>query len=219
MDEERLIRILRNRLRPVRRVASPWRSSTIWTIGTLMILALGISLSHVRPDLVDWAGQLRTWAELAIAAGTAASAACAACHAAIPGRDPRWTIPPVLGCIAWLAFLGIGCLAPIDQSEADIVCASNLSCLTFIVAFGTPVLMLTLFLARDALLLYPMRVAVLGGIAAAASADAAVGVVDHPHGAAATLVWHGGAALLLALVAAVCGPWWMRRAMALRRDA
>lgn len=213
MEGDDLIRILAADLAPVRRVARPWRSTLIWAAGASLILGAGIGLSHVRPDLLPTLLQADTAKEVAVAAITALLSAFAAFQLAIPGRSPLWAVPPTLGGLAWVALLGVGCWHDLAlRGTLGIENETSPTCLTFIASFGTPVLLMTLFLARHALLLRPVPVALLAGLAASAWADFGLVVVDHPHAPATTLIWHGGAGLFLAGMAVVLGPWWMRRA-------
>lgn len=213
MNGDDLIKALATDLRPIRPVTPPHVAMLIWIAGAALILAAGIGVSHVRSDLLQTLSRPDTAAEAAIAATTALLSAFAAFQRAIPGRAPLWALPPVLGAIAWLALLGFGCLR--DLAVLGLLTVDNEmspTCLIFIAGFGTPVLLMTLALARHALPLNPLPVVLLAALAAAASADLGLVAIDHPHAAATTLIWHGGAGLFLAAMAVMAGPWWMRRA-------
>lgn len=216
MGGDNLISILAADLKPVRRVPGPLRATLIWIAAASGIMAIAIGLSHIRPDLGSIVMQRSTVQEVSIAALTAVLSAFAVFQLAIPGRSLAWAVPPLLSGLGWVALLGVGCwhdLAVLGWHQLPR--ETSVDCLTFIAGFGTPILLMTLFLARHALLLRPVAVALLAALAASACADAGLVVVDHPHAAATTLLWHGGAGLLLAGLAALLGPWWMTRAVVL----
>ena len=212
MRDDDLIDVLAADLKPIRRVSAPLAATFVWIAAAACLLAVAIGLSHVRTDLGSWMLRRNTIMEVSFAALTAVMSAHALFQLAIPGRNPAWTVAPVCCALAWVALLGVGCWHDLARlGWIGMPYESSPGCLTFITGFGTPILLMTLFMARHALLLRPFPVALLAALAAAACADAGLVVVDHPHAAATTLLWHGGAGLLLAALAVSCGPWWMRR--------
>ena len=214
MREDDLTLILAANLTPVRKVAGPLVSSLRWMGGAALILAVGVGLSRIRPDFAASIAQRETLIEVSIAGITAWLAAFATFQLAVPGRDRRWALPPAICAGGWLALQGFGCWRDLAAfGFAGIDREMSPSCLVFIAGFGTPVLLLTLYLARHAVLLRPMPVALLAGLASAGVADAGLVLVDHPHAVATTLIWHGGASLVLTGIALLAGPGWMRRAM------
>ncbi len=209
-----LIAALAAGLRPVRRVASPGAATGVWTLAAVAILAASSGLFRIRPDFLPWLLSGEDAPELILAAATALSAAFAVFQSAIPGRDRRWMLPPVIAGLGWIGVLGAGCWNGFMLSgTVSLQKETSLSCLLFIAAFGTPILLVTLWLARHAVMGRPWPVTLLAGLAASAAADVGLGLVDHPHAALTTLVWHGGAAVAVMGLAAVLGPWWMRRSI------
>ena len=207
-----LIAALAAGLRPVRRVASPGAATGMWTLAAVGILAASSGLFRVRPDFMPWLLSGEDAPELILAAATAVSAAFAVFQSAIPGRDRRWMLPPVIAGLGWIGVLGVGCWNDFALSGTlSLQKETSLSCLLFIAVFGTPILLLTLWMARHAVVRRPWPVTWLAGLAASAAADVGLGLVDHPHAALTTLIWHGGAAVAVMGLAAVLGPWWMRR--------
>ena len=209
-----LIAALSTGLRPVRRAASPLAMTGLWTLAAAAILAASSGLFRYRADLLPWLMSGEDAPELILAALTALLAAHATFQSAIPGRDRRWMLAPVAAGVCWIAVLGLGCWNDlVAHGTVSFQRETSPSCLMFIAAFGTPILLVTLWLARHAVVLRPGPVTLLAGLAAAAAADVGLGLVDHPHAALTTLVWHGGAAGTLMGLAAVLGPWWMRRGL------
>lgn len=211
MDDDPMIAALASGLKPVRPVMRPLPATAIWLMATSAILTGGALASHVRPDLGIALAGTETLARACLSVATACLAAFAAFQLAIPGRGIRWFLPAVLGALAWLVLTGIGCRREFAMLGGFAALHErDPSCLTFIAGFGLPILLLTLTMARHGLWSRPVPVALLAGLAASAGADAGVVVVDHPHAALATLIFHGGAAMVLAAIAVVAGPWWMR---------
>ena len=213
MPSDDLIGALTADLRPVRRVASPAAATLLWAAVSAAILGAAISLSTARPNFSAWLMSGDDKPELAIAAATALLASFAAFQLAIPGRDRRWAVLPAIAGFGWLTWIGVGCWNDLTMQDA-VGLQPSPSCFAFIAIFGTPVLLLTLYLTRHAAVLRPWPVALLAGLAASASADVGLAFVDHPHAPIITLVWHGAAALLLTGSAVALGPWWMRRCAA-----
>ncbi len=212
MKGDELIRLLADDLRPVRRTMPPWAATCVWFGLALLVVSAGVIVSHTRPDLHDWVARTDVRAELVAAGMTSVLAAFSGFQLAIPGRRSLWIVPPLLAATAWLTIAGAGCLHDFQAGgEVWSHQHADLDCIKFIVGFGTPVLLITLFLARHALLSSPLPVTLLAALAAAGAADVGLVVADHPHAAAATLIWHGGAALILMGIGTLIGSAWMRR--------
>ena len=122
----------------------------------------------------------------------------------MPGRSPGWAwlaLPPAL---AWFAGMGWGCLA---EARAGTLAfgLESWHCALMITVVSTPMLLVMLLLVRHAGVLRPVPTAALAVLSAAGLSSAAVSLVHGQESAALTLLWHGGAVLLLCALAALSG--------------
>lgn len=212
MDNATLVRTLAADLQPVRRLPRPSALTSLWTALAAGLIGVAMLLSAARPHSMHWLSDPMAVVGVAIAAATGLLAANAAFHLAIPGRDPRRAWLPVLAGLAWLGWVGIGCMSDLVpsghlQSRDD----ATVACLQFIAGFGTPTMLVTLLLARHGFVVRPVQISLLAGLAASAVGDVGMAAVDHPHAPLTTLIWHGAAALFLFGLSAMIGPGWMRR--------
>ena len=110
-------------------------------------------------------------------------------------------LPPAL---AWFAGMGWGCLA---EARAGTLAfgLESWHCALMITVVSTPMLLVMLLLVRHAGVLRPVPTAALAVLSAAGLSSAAVSLVHGQESAALTLLWHGGAVLLLCALAALSG--------------
>jgi hypothetical protein len=178
--QEALIGRLTNELRPVKRLASPWRRAALW-LGASAWLAglLGLftdwdALAHRMMGAPDMG--------LAFAGGlaTAILAAIAAFMTSVPGRSAKWALLPAPSLAVWLGASSAGCLrtasAPFTEAEPHM---HPMLCIYFIVLIALPLATLLMLQLRRACPLRPGLTASLGGLASAGAAATLLALV-HP---------------------------------------
>ena len=178
--EDRLIASLAQGLRPVRRVAPPWRGAVLWlaaVAGIALVLARFAPMDAVAARL---AAAPDMWLAVVGSVLTAVLAGIAAIETSMPDRSPAWALLPVPAAVLWLGASGAGCLrALVDPIMKAAPGAEMPDCLGFIVAFSVPLSVPMLVLLRRACPLRPDLTAALGGLACAA-ASASLLVLFHP---------------------------------------
>jgi len=213
MRTEDLISRLAQGLKPVRRLPSPLAMLALWSLFCAAIMAAAVLVAGLREDFAAWLVNGFALYSMISAALVALTAGYAAFELALPDRDQRWALLPVLPAIGWLVTMGWGCLADLARLGPE---AFNLSisvpCLVFIIGLGLPMTATIILLTRHAALIRPTPVAALGGLSAAAFASLGLTVAHELNAALMVLVWHGIAVLVVTCIGALTGPRLMRRA-------
>jgi hypothetical protein len=167
-------------LRPVKRLASPWRRAALWLgasawlAGVLGLFTDWTALAHrlmAAPDMgLAFAGGL----------ATAMLAAVAAFVTSVPGRSAAWALLPLPALAVWVGASSAGCLrlTPAPYTEAEPHMHSML-CIYFIVLISLPLATLLMLQLRRACPLRPGLTAALGGLASAGAAATLLALV-HP---------------------------------------
>lgn len=170
-------------LTPVRRLGPPWLRTVYWL---LAVLCLAVLLVAIR-ILLHWDGQPDVDPYVipgALASGaTALLAAFAAFQLSLPDRSSAWALLPVPAFVLWVAINGLGCVASLANPAVQNNVPLFFTCLSIIFALSVPLSVATIVMIRRARPLRPLRVAILGGLAASA-AGATLLVLVHPHDSA-----------------------------------
>jgi hypothetical protein len=174
-DISRLIGDLSADLQPVRRLAPPWLRSLYWLAG---VFGLALILIVIRV-VFDWTGP--------------------------PKVDP-YVIP---GALASGATALLAAFAAFQLSLGNPAIQNNVpqffTCLAIIFALSIPLSAATIVMVRRARPLRPLRVAILGGLAASA-AGATLLLLVHPHDSAVLdLCSHALAVVVVVAINAVLG--------------
>ena len=182
-DLSRLIGDLSSDLKPVRPLPSPWLRALVWlgVVGAVALLlvatrALLPALGIVGNDPWMLPG---AYASLA----TAILAAIAAFELSLPDRSDAWVWLPVPALAVWIVLNGLGCLATLAIPGTQTSPFQFMVCLSLIFAISLPLTAAMILMVRRARPLRPLRVAVLGGLAASGAA-ATLLVLIHPHDSA-----------------------------------
>ncbi len=179
-SQEKLIGRLAVELRPVRRLASPWRRAALW-LGASLWLACVVGLFADWPSFMARLMHTPDMA-LAFAGGlaTAVLAAVAAFVTSVPGRSAWWAALPLPPLALWVGASSAGCLrlgpAPFTKAEPHM---HSMLCIYFIVLVALPLATLLMLQLRRACPLRPGLTAALGGLASAGAAATLLALV-HP---------------------------------------
>jgi hypothetical protein len=182
-DISRLIGDLSADLEPVRRLPAPWLRALIW-LG--VVLAMGLLLVATRtllPALGIIGNDPFMLAGAYASLATAVLAAIAAFELSLPDRSDAWALLPLPALAVWIALNGLGCLATLAIPGAQTSPFQFMVCFSLILGISIPLTIAILLMLRRARPLRPIRVGVLGGLAASAAA-ATLLILVHPHDSA-----------------------------------
>jgi hypothetical protein len=219
MDVDHLIQQLAEGAQPVARLLAPWRRTTLWLAASLLyvsiVVAAYLSAGGGPPGSIE----PRLVLELAAILATAFTAAIAAFSSVVPGRDRRFLLLPLIPLSIWLATLGHSCLQDWRvlgtaglQVRADWDCA-----VPALIISALPAGAMLLMLRRGAPLVPAVSLA-LGVLAAGAMANLGLRIFHAGDLSIQILVWHGGGAVVVSMIASLGGPrvlhWrtWVKRA-------
>lgn len=209
---EALIGALGADMYPVRRLPAPGWRALRWLAVAALIAVLLLWYFGSAGMLGRWAAApTLAWAALGSLL-TAIGASVAALELAVPGRSRGWFWLPLPAVLLWLGASGLGCLRVLLLPQHHVIgLADSLTCLGFIVGLSLPLSALLVWLLRRACPLWPLRSAILVGLASAAAAATLLGIF-HPFDVAATdLATHALAVGVVIGVNALCGGRLLRR--------
>jgi hypothetical protein len=157
-DISRLIGDLSADLTPVRRLPPPWLRALVWLGVVLGVALFLVATRSLLPAL------------------------------GIIGNDP-FMLPGAYASLAtallavWIVLNGLGCLATLAIPGTETTPFQFLVCLSLLLAISLPLTAAMIFMIRRARPLRPLRVALLGGLAASGAA-ATLLILIHPHDSA-----------------------------------
>ena len=179
----RLIGELGDDLKPVRRLRAPWIRTSIW-LGIVAAVALPLLATRTLLPALGIIGNDPFMLPGAYASlATAILAAIAAFQLSLPDRSGLWALLPLPPLVVWIVLNGLGCLATLSIPGAQTNSFQFIVCFSLILAISLPLTAAMVVMLRRARPLRPLRVAVLGGLAASAGA-ATLLILIHPHDSA-----------------------------------
>lgn len=207
-----LIRRLAADLQPVRRALSPVSMTIVFLAAAVAAGVLtGMTSRPVPGQRPFGASIMLDWLFIAPAL-TTVSAALAAFELSFPDRTRAWVLVPAPAILLWIAAIVWEMVSP-SGSLFGTSWREVLQCFRCIALSATPLVVLVLWMLRQANPLEPGLTALIGGIACAA-AGAAILAFVHPH--SSTPLDHAAHATAIAIVILLC---WMigRRVLAVSR--
>lgn len=204
MNTDDLIRSLSERPAPVKRLLPPVVRALQWAVLALAAVAAVVLKMGLRPDLAARLDEPAFLVQLAACAVTAFTAALAGLMLGIPGRPRAWALLPLPSFAVWLASFGRQCLLEWrGETEGELLIGPHFHCLPDIaVMMALPTLVIMAMVRRGAGFERRLET-LLGGLAAAALANAALGLA-HPRDA-------GLLVLLVQMMVVAALSWWMGR--------
>jgi hypothetical protein len=216
MNFEELIERLAADLKPVRPLRPPWARTALW---------LGIALPYVAAvvwgkltmiDPVHAANDTRFMLQQAATLATAVTAAIAAFRSAVPGFDMRILLLPIAPLALWLASVGHGCIQDWLRLGADgLAVRPDWDCLPMAIIIGIVPAAALIVMLRKAAPLYPRLTLALAALAVASIANFGLQVAHARDASIMVLVWHLGAAGVLATL----GGWLGKRVLGWQPDS
>ncbi len=205
METDQLIRRLADSATPVRRLAAPWRRTSLWLVISLTYILAVIAtylIARHGPGPIEAPLVLEQTAILA----TAITAAIAAFSSTVPGRDQQIWLLPLIPLAIWLFSLGEGCLhdwfspgAGGLRLRADWDCAPAAIILSVV-----PAAVMVAMLRRGAPL-QPRLSLALAALAVAALVNFALRIFHAGDISVMVLVWHFGGLAVLSAIASQFG--------------
>src|SRR5690349_16191817 len=196
-DISRLIGDLSADLKPVRPLPPPWLRAVVWLVVVIVVAALLVATRTLLPALGTIGNDPFMVPGAYASLATAILAAIAAFELSLPDRSDAWALLPLPALVVWIALNGLGCLATLAIPGTQTTPFQFTVCLSLLLAISLPLAAAMIFMVRRARPLRPMRVAVLGGLAAAGAA-ATLLILIHPHDSAVLdLAAHGVAVALI----------------------
>ncbi len=201
----RLIDALGRDLRPVRRLAPPWRRAAFWLAA---VAWLGLLLS-LFADFATLRARMATpdmWLSQAGAVTTCLLAGWAALRTAIPGSSARWGLLPLPALALWVGASGAGCMRL--HGVAGAVPENPMHpalCLEFLLLISLPLAAGLGWMLTRACPLRPGLTTALAGLASAAAAASLLTLI-HPFDATTEdLLVHLAAVLCVVILTRVVG--------------
>jgi hypothetical protein len=207
VDSEFTIRRLVEDLRPVARLASPFRRCCGWLAVAMPYVVGLVWLFTLRPDLSDKFADARYVVEQAAALATAVLAAWAAFSMTVPGYDPRRVVVALVPLAVWVGVLFEGCVEDLIRlGWSGMTFEADWICFPMIALVGAwPAVLMVIMLRRGAPLA-PYGTIAMGALAAAGLGDVALRLFHEQDVSLTVLIWQIGSTMVLAWLAANAGP-------------
>ena len=205
-SRDRLISALAADLQPVRPLTPPALRTLLWLI---LVAALAAGLATFADVTAAWHRLTNTpdmWLAALGSLATMATAALAAFELSLPDRSRSWALLPLPAVVLWVGASGLGCMRAFVLPGTHVAAAGEtLHCLLFIIGLSVPLSAGLLLMLRRGCSLAPSLTAAMAGLAAAAAA-ATLLTLFHPFDAAAAdLLVHAIAVLLVVAAARAVG--------------
>ena len=170
-------------LKPVRRLASPWLRVVAWLVAVVVVAVVLLATRALLPGLGIVGNDPFMLPGAYASLATAVLAAIAAFQLSLPDRSSAWALLPLPALVVWIVLNGLGCLATLAVPGAQTSPFQFMVCLSLIFAISLPLTVVMIVMLRRARPIRPLRVAILGGLAASGAA-ATLLVLIHPHDSA-----------------------------------
>ena len=203
MNTDDLIERMAQGLEPVTPLPSPGKRAAAWSLAAGLYLG-SLALAMALLNGVAGAGGTAFWLSQAAAIATGALASGAAFASVVPGFASRLQWWAAAGAVVWLATLLAA--PPADADWSTVAAASHeWLCVGFIVIGGAPLGAGLAWMLRRGAPLSPATTAALAALAVATLANVgACLALPHPN-SAVTFAWHGGVAVAVVVLGALCG--------------
>ena len=207
MHTNDLIAQLAQRAKPVARLLPPWRRAARWLAASVVYVGIVAAACLLASGGLPGSIEPRLVLELAALLATAITAAIAAFSSVVPGRDRRFLLLPLIPLGLWLATLGQGCLQDWQVlGDAGLQVRPDWDCaLPALILSVLPAGAMLMMLRRGAPLL-PAVSSALGALAATAMANFGLRIFHAGDVSIQFLVWHGGGAVVVSMIASLVGP-------------
>ena len=191
-------------LAPVRRQATPLMRTMSWIAMAVAVISL-LALSHgLRPNLFTRASELPFQLEVIGALLTGMLSAFAAFVSGIPGRSKWWMALPLPALALWMAVIGQQCLSNwIVIGREGMTLGESAKCLATVGLTSLPLSLALIVMLRHAVVMRPLASYLLGGLAVAGIAGAAMSLMHVLDASVMIILFNVVTTLLMVSVAAL----------------
>ena len=199
MQTNQLIMRLAADCSAVRRLSAPWQRTMLWVMISLLCVA---AVMRITERNVIESIDIRTAVEQAAILLTGVTAALAAFSTAVPGRDWRISLLPLIPLGVWLGSLGEGCVHDWLTLGADgLEVRSDWGCVPAAIALSIPCATVMVVMLRRGAPLFPSLSLALGALASAAMVNFGLRLSHTGDVAVMVLVWHFGGVVAVTTLA------------------
>jgi hypothetical protein len=205
-SRDRLISALAADLQPVQPLLPPAQRTLLWL---LLVGAVAASLATFADVSATW-HRLSAVSDMWLAAlgssATMATAAFAAFELSLPDRSRSWALLPLPAAMLWVGASGLGCMRGVLLPGTHVAATGvMLHCLLFIIGLSVPLSAVLVVMLQRGYSLAPPLTAAMAGLASAAAAATLLNLFHPFDAAAADLLVHGIAVLVVVLAARAVG--------------
>jgi len=206
MDTNELIKQLVADLRPVRPLRPPWIRTILWMAIALPYVGAVVWSKLMMVDVPQAAADTRFMVEQLATLATALTAAIAALRSAIPGFDRRYLLLPLAPLALWLGSVGHGCVQDwIGLSAEGLTIRPDWDCLPMATIIGILPAVAIVAMLRKGLPAHPRLTLGMAALAVASVANFGLQFAHFRDASIMVLMWHLGAAAILAGVGSCLG--------------
>ncbi len=192
VETNQLITRLATDCQAVRRLNAPWQRTALWLTISLLCVATVTAVQLAGRDVIEGI-DTRMAVEQAAILVTGLTAALAAFSTAVPGRDWRISLLPLIPLGVWLASLGEGCMYDWSRLGADgLQVRSDWGCAPAAIALSMPCAAIMLVMLRRGAPPFPNLTLALGTLASAAMVNFGLRLFHAGDVAVMILAWHFG---------------------------
>jgi len=206
MDTDELIKRLAADLQPVRPLRPAWTRALLWMGIALPYVAAVAWNKLMMVDVVQVTADARFVVEQAATLATALTAANAAFRSAIPGFDRRFVLLPLAPLALWLGSVGHGCVQDWIRLGAEgLTIRPDWDCLPMTTIIGILPAVAIVAMLRKGLPPLPRLTLAMAALAVASIANFGLQFAHFRDASIMVLMWHLGAAAILAGVGSCLG--------------
>ena len=199
-----VVTALSTNLAPVQRQASPLMRTLLWLALAALVIGLLAMGQGLRPNLFIRAAELPFQLEVIGALLTGVLAAFAAFASGIPGRSKWWMALPLPALALWMAVIGQQGLSNwIVIGPEGMTLGESAECLATVGLTSLPLSLALVVMLRYAVVMQPFGTYVLGGLAVAGIAGAAMSLMHALDASVMIILFNVATTLVIVSVASL----------------
>lgn len=213
---DRLIGALAADLRPVRPLLPPALRALAWLLFVAAVAAGLAAFANVSATGHRLSAVPDMWLAALGSIATTAAAAFAAFELSLPDRSRLWALLPLPAVVVWIGASGLGCMRGFLLPGTHVAATGEtMHCLLFIIGLSLPLSVILMVMLRRGYSLAPPLTAAMAGLASAAAAATLLNLFHPFDAAAADLLVHAIAVLVVVIAARAFGTRMLQNSFAL----
>jgi hypothetical protein len=185
----------------IKRLRAPWQRTALWLTIVLPCTA-AVTAVHLAGRGGVGNMDIRMAVEQVAILLTGITAAFGALSTAVPGRDWRISLLPLVPLGIWLGSLGEGCMHDWSRLGADgLLVRSDWDCVPSAIVLSIPSAAIMLVMLRRGAPVFPSLTLALGALASAAMVNFGLRLFHAGDVAVVVLVWHFGGMAAVTILA------------------